>query len=216
MSEFESPHIVSVTPDVRHPALRYISLSDGRTQGPYLASSIIACSVITGCKFDELLQMCLEHADQLTTAKELAMNYLANARHTEREVRNYLSRKEVLRNVAEEVIEWLRNQQWINDEEIGKYMIQKAKMPGSTQSKKMVASKLMQRGLSVSSVASVMCSENYHELSAAKLLAEKKWRELMRKQVVKPRLKLAAYLSRRGFTSTTIHKVLDDLDYSDQ
>lgn len=212
MSEHIVSHVVSVTPDVRRQALRYIHLTDGRTFGPFHASSIIVCTVTIGCEFDESLHLRLVHADQFFSAKQLAMNYLANAHRTQMEVRNYLKGKEVDQRISEEVIAWLREQQWVNDEEIGKYLIQKAKHPSSTKSKKIIASQLMKRGLSSASIARVMQNEYYDELPAAKLLANKKWNELARKQADNPRMKLSAYLNRKGFSNSTIRKILDELN----
>ena len=212
MSEFTTSHVVSITPDVRRQALRYLLLTDGRTIGPYHASSIIACSVTIGCEFDESLERQLERADQIYAAKQLAMSYLGYAHHTEMEVRNYLKNKEVTQSISEEVIGWLREQQWVNDEAIGQYLIQRAKQPGSTKSKKMLASKLMKRGLSNASIASVLQNEEYDEFPAAKSLAEKKWNELVRKQLDHPKMRLAGYLSRRGFSNSTIRKVLNEFN----
>ena len=164
MSEHVALHVASITPDIRRQALRYLLLTDGRTLGPYQASSIIACSVSKGCEFDESLERQLERADQIYAAKQLAMSYLGYAHHTEMEVRHYLNGKEVTQSISEEVIGWLREQQWVNDEEIGQYLIQRAKQPGSTKSKKMLASKMMKRGLSSASIASVMQNEIYAEI----------------------------------------------------
>lgn len=189
-------------------AFRYLRLSDGRCLGPFDASSVLACNVVQGCEFTEALLNCLLHAEQLRTAKELALSYLAYANRTAWEVRRYLARNQVAQEIRQEILDWLLAQQFINDDQLASYLVQRAAEFGGKDSAKALAAKLVKRGIKPASVTRVLTEEGYDELPAARVLAAKKWAELQRKQSPKPRLALAGYLSRKGFSNRTIHKVL--------
>ncbi len=215
MEQFTESRVVSIIRNVNRPAERTLILSDHRELGPYDASSLIACTVTIGCEFTEELSERLAVAEQLHVAKQFVMTYLSYAQRTEVEVRRYLTKKDVRNDIRDEVIAWLIEQKWINDAEIGVYLVQKAKQSGTKQSKNMLAAKMLRRGIARVVVTQLIQNEDYDEMPGARVVANKKWTELIRKQANNPRSLLVAYLSRKGFSHSTIRMVLNEINQND-
>lgn len=70
-----------------------------------------------GMELDDFSFLEIQYQDDIRKAYNLAINYLARRMRSEREIRDYLSKKETDEPVIDEVIHKLTAQRYINDEE---------------------------------------------------------------------------------------------------
>ncbi len=208
--------MIAIQQHATHPEQRVLLLTDRNTVGPFDASSLISCGVSVGCEWNPVIAECLDEAEQLLIAKRYVMVYLTNSQRTEAEIQRYLIKKGMAKAICDRTVEWVRTQGWVNDEEVGLYLIQKAQQSASKHSKNQMAAKLIKRGIPVRSVEQLLKSENYDELPAARAMAQKKWLEIMRKDREHPRAVLAGYLARKGFATATVKKVLAEFQHFDE
>ena len=127
-------------------------------------------------------------------AKEKAVKYLVLTLRTENEVRNKLKKLNVEEDIIEEVINYLKGINYINDSNyIEAYIRQCIKIP--KYSKYEIKMKLLQKGIDKSFVEEKLEKYNLqeYERKIVEKLKEKKLKYIYKK-------KKKAYLYRRGFS----------------
>lgn len=143
---------------------------------------------------------------------ESAVRFLSFRPRSEKEVRDNLLKKKASSEIIDKVVNWLKEQRFVNDEEFVKWWIeQRGKFrPKGTRIIKM---ELIQKGIAQEIIEKLMANgeENREiELNMAKKIVKKKlpkYRSLEKREIYN---KLGSHLARKGFDWDTIKKSIDD------
>jgi regulatory protein len=138
-----------------------------------------------------------------------ALNYLRARDRTRFEVAQYLQRKECPEAVAKSIVDDLEAAGYIDDKAYARRYIEAR---GSLLSRRELRWKLGQRGISTAVTTELLTEDGmYDELSAARALAAKQWRRRMSEPLRARSDKVGAFLQRKGFSSSVIFRVLEEL-----
>ncbi len=142
---------------------------------------------------DLIREMTLDSDKNVATT--LAVKYVSKSLKTKKQIYTYLKGKGYSDNVVYAVVEKLKEYGYINDGEFAKRYIEST---SSTQGKKLVAFKLMSKGVSKDLIESAYENANVAPRENAKNLAEKR---LKNKEITKESiLKTYKYLLSKGFS----------------
>lgn len=160
-------------------------------------------------------QQTVEHDEQYVQAKQRALNYLAHKPRTETEVRRKLRRdEEVPETVIDDVVARLYELEYLDDEAYAEDYVRN-RFASKRYGPDRIRRELVERGID-----RAVAEDALHELFADKDLmsvarehAEKRWARLSDEDDPRRRKqKVYRYLRRRGFTSSTISPLLDELE----
>ncbi len=152
---------------------------------------------------ETLSQMQLD--SEKNTAFDKALTHLSATRKTEKQIRQFLSRKGYLPNVQEFVVQKLKEYQFIDDSEYaGAYVESSLKRKGS----RLVRMELKQKGLADEEIDAAFSSvDEEQELATAKRILEK----YMRGKALDKNTRQKAYrhLLSKGFDADTVKEAID-------
>lgn len=139
-----------------------------------------------------------------------ALKFLSFRSRSEKEVFDYLHKKEDAVEIITQVIAKLKEQKFINDFEFAKQWVE-SRMRFRPKSQKMLGFELKQKGINQDILDTVINDERLmiNDLEQASNLVEKKiekYKGLPRQEVFQ---KLGGFLARRGFDYDTIKKAVD-------
>ncbi len=138
-----------------------------------------------------------------------ALNYLRARDRTRYEIIKYLQRKECPEVVASAIVADLEAAGYIDDTAYARRYIEAR---GPALSGRELRWKLRQRGVSSAVTAELLAQDGMHdEFEAARALGAKQWRRRMNEPVRARRDKVGAFLQRKGFSSSVIFRVLEEL-----
>lgn len=142
----------------------------------------------------ERLKEMLEESEK-TEAVEKALSYVSNAIKTKRQVKDYLIKKGFSETSVRHAVDKLKEYGYINDEEYARRFIEST---GKTQGKRLMAYKLMLKGVKKDDVEAAYETAGGAAKDNAAALAEKR---LKNKEITKENiLKTYRYLISRGFS----------------
>jgi regulatory protein len=143
-----------------------------------------------------------------------ALYYLRVRDRTRQEVLQYLVRKECPEHVASSIVADLEASGYIDDRAYARRFIEARK---SALSRNELRWKLRQRGIAQTIISEMLArDETYDEYTAARELGAKQWRRRQHEPVRARRDKVGAYLQRKGFPTSVIVRVLEDLCAGDE
>ncbi|MCI0183658.1 MAG: RecX family transcriptional regulator [Acidibacillus sp.] len=200
----------------------FIHLEDGTIVGPYLVMSVERIGLRIGNVCDERVQELLRIEDATHQAIEDAVVYVKRKARTEAEVLQFLvKQKNYTPTIALEALAWLRKYQAINDGELISTTVSAAQKTVNTPSKMALTAKLLRRGVTKDQIIKALQVSEYDEFRGALQAGRKKLEQIERKlehEELPPeererKLKtiLGAFLGRKGYSASTIHKVFDQL-----
>jgi len=159
-------------------------------------------------------QQQIEHDDQYVRAKQRALDYLAHKPRTEEEVRRKLRRQDIAAPVVEDVVARLYELDYLDDEEYAHGYVRNrfsSKKYGPVRIRRELVERGIERHTADAAVDEFFAEQDVE--AAARGHAEKRWARLSDEEDIRRRKqKLYRYLRRRGFTSTTITPLLDELE----
>ena len=135
-----------------------------------------------------------------------ALRYLSFRSRSEKEIRDYLSKKENLPEIISQVITKLKEQKFLNDYEFTKQWVE-SRMRFRPRSKKLLSFELKQKGISQDIINNI----TQDDLEQAKKIVEQKivkYKGLPKQKVFQ---KLGGFLARRGYDYDTIKTSIDDI-----
>jgi len=143
-------------------------------------------------------------------AKSLA--YLSFRQRSEKEIREYLKKKNAPPEVAEKIILNLKKHRFINDEEFARMWIE-SRNRASPRSQGVLKLELQQKGISNETIEMQLTGADLakSDLELAKAVVQKRLPRLAgleREEIYK---KLGGYLARRGFNWEVSKRSIDDL-----
>lgn len=142
----------------------------------------------------------------------LAYYYLSIRNRSEKEMREYLTKKNAASEIIEKIISFLLEKKFLNDESFARsWILNRARL--KPKGKRLLQMELKQKGIAqdvIERVLQEVQEEIPDELTQAKDLIVKR----MEKMVGKPRdevyQKVGGFLARRGFSWEVVKKAIDD------
>lgn len=139
-------------------------------------------------------------------ARKRALNYLSRKEHSTREVESYLERKGYDGETASRVTASLRSSGLLDDVRLAEIIVRDG--PGRGWGAARVRQELLRRGIArdlVEDIAQPLLAVDDFELALT--WGRKKWPSCRGEQRIRE-ARLAGYLTRKGFSSSTIIRVL--------
>lgn len=202
---------------------RLLRLSDGTTAGPFLVLSLSQRNITVGSVFTESVLQELVRTDALAAARELSIRYLAGRSRTEAEVKQYLTRHSYHASLADEVVQWLKEQNLLDDGKLSERYVEQTISSGASRSRRDLAQRLLARGVASDQVKQVMRGSQYDETGGAWRDGQRKLAEIDRKlsrgsETLSDKERnrkrwelLAGYLYRKGYAGDTVRLTLRKL-----
>jgi regulatory protein len=147
---------------------------------------------------------------QRRKSMEFSYKYLAYKDRTESEVRSYLAKTGFQSDIIDECLSELKDKDIINDERFIKRYITKKRL--SSVGRHRILSELKNKGIDISIATSFVDDiSDEEEFQTAYAFIEKRIGNLTLEPNIKMKRKIAASLQRRGYSSSIIRKVLDEI-----
>ncbi len=162
--------ITAITPQVKDKARCNIYI-DGRFYCGMGLETVVKNRLKIGSFIDEnaLLQMQLE--SEKNTAFDKALTHLSATRKTEKQIRDFLTKKGYLPEICDYVLAKLRDYDFVND---GQYAQEYAEFAAKKKGKRLIRQELRGKGLSEGDIRGALDGlDEEDELSAAQALAQK-------------------------------------------
>ena len=141
----------------------------------------------------------------------LSYRYLSIRNRSEKEIRDYLGKKNALPEVIEKIICSLKEKKFLNDEEFARsFVLNRARL--KPKGKTLLAIELRQKGIAqdlIEKVLDEVKGEIPDELSQAKSLIVKKMQKMVGLPKQEIYQKVGGFLARRGYSWDVIKKAID-------
>lgn len=138
-----------------------------------------------------------------------ALRFLSYRPRSEKEITNFLKRKKVEPSIINKILQKLKEQDLVNDEEFAKWWIEQ-RQGSRPRGIRVIKMELKQKGISDELITSYQLLIT-NQLELAKKALEKKvksYRNLPREKAYR---KLSQFLLRRGFDWDTVKEVIDEV-----
>jgi regulatory protein len=149
--------------------------------------------------------------EQYEFAKGRAYRYLGFRARSEKEVREYLTKKLTTQIVIDQTIQHLKDYNYINDDEFTDWWINQ-RQTHRPKSKRIIKMELKQKGIS-DEIIEKHLAKSTNDLEIAKQLFEKKRKTFERYTGDQYNQKVSQFLARRGFSWDIIKEILKDDSY---
>lgn len=144
---------------------------------------------------------------------ENVYRYLGIRNRSEKEIRDYLTKKKAEPEIVEHIVELLKKQKFLNDEEFARgWVRQRAQF--RPKGKSALKFELIQKGISTDIIEKVLVEEQEDipdQLTQAMRLIEKRVAKLKGAPRQEIYNKVGAFLARRGFDWDTIKRSIDEV-----
>jgi regulatory protein len=149
----------------------------------------------------------LQAQDALETAYQQALDWISFRMRSEKEIMQYLERKDIPGAVITEVLERLHRSGLVDDENFSRLWIEH-RVDSRPRSRRVLKMELRQKGISEAAIETVL-SGTVSEEELAFRAAEKYVRKLYNADRETFRKKLGGFLARRGFSYNTARQVIE-------
>ena len=147
---------------------------------------------------------------QFSYSKNLALYHLSFMARTEKEIRDYLSKHEVDEKIIQQVIQSLKEDNWINDRQYTQAIINANQLSGDKGSY-MLMQKISQKGVAKSIIQEVL--QEFDMTEVAERTAEKLLKKYQGKLPARAlQDKIIQSLSNKGFSYSEAKEAFDQLD----
>lgn len=195
-------HITKIESQKKNPARKNL-YADGEFLVGVSAETLIRFGIRTGDEIGEEKLKVLQATEELQGAKSVALRFLARRQRTEKEVRDKLRDREFADEEIQKTVENLRELGFLNDEEFARSYI-RHQLTLRPKGKLVLKQKLLLLGIQ-RELADAAVNEAFQEtdqtdvaLQAAQKFIKKSAKR--KDDPRKERQKLAAFLTRRGFS----------------
>jgi len=137
-----------------------------------------------------------------------ALRYLSLRARSEKEIREYLTKREFTPDATTEAITRLKSLKFLNDEEFSKSLI-RSRQVYKGRSKRFVSYELKQKGVEGTTIDKVL-SDSQDDLQTAREFVERKKRVYSTMDKLKFKEKMIRLLSSRGFSYDIIKKAIEE------
>ncbi|MFS0752480.1 recombination regulator RecX [Oceanobacillus sp. 1P07AA] len=160
---------------------------------------------------DEMISI-LEQKDTLHKAYTLTIHFLSYRMRSEKEVRDYLQKKEVDGTHIDEIIKRLKREKWVDDQQFA-LMFVRSRMNSSSKGPKMIQQELYEKGVEGSKITIAL--EQYsiadQKQKVVKLI-NKKLQSKSKDSHQKRMDQIKQNLMQKGFDSGVISIVIQEMD----
>ncbi|WP_422485282.1 RecX family transcriptional regulator [Gudongella sp. DL1XJH-153] len=167
-----------------------------------------------GLEIDEETIDKIKVRDELQSAKSKAYHYLSFRQRTQKELEDYLFKKEFSEDTIENVIQSLSQAGYIEDLDFARIYVR-----DKTTFKKFgpyrIKNELLQKGVSKELIDLALEEEYHEEIQELVDLVKTKYSSIIQDKSEKRFRRIGGYLQRKGHSFETIRKVLDSIDGKD-
>lgn len=147
--------------------------------------------------------------DTLDKFYERTLRFLSFRQRSEKEIRDYLKKKNADDLTSKKIIDKLKEHKFLNDEEFAKWWVEQ-RTRVKPKADRVIKYELKQKGIDLKIIESLFENEDRSDFEKALVLAEKKMKRLDKledKRKVYERL--GRFLASKGFNYDTIKEVID-------
>jgi regulatory protein len=194
----------------------YVNRGSGEEYGFSVdQNTLIEYNLKSGMELDDLHMTEICFFEEMRTAYLKAINYLSYGMRTEKEVHDYLLKKEVPQEVIREVIQKLLEQRYLNDVEYTKAYVQ-THSHVSSKGPQVIARTLRTKGVNEETVTSILheYSDDKQVENAVKL-CQKKIKSYAKLSVKERKQKLELMLRTKGYPYSIITAALDEMEWTE-
>jgi len=142
----------------------------------------------------------------------MAINYLSYRMRTEKELSDYLVKKEAVGSIINEVIQRLKTEKLLDDTRFAKMFV-RSRQQQSTKGPHFIAQELKIKGISAEDMASALQAYGFNEqYENALCFAKQRLKSTDRHSHLEKKNKIGRGLLQKGFELAVIQEVLNDLD----
>ena len=203
-------NITKITPQLKNKS-RYNLYSQETYIGSLDVEFIVKYHIKENCEMsDEAFSQILQE-DQVRFAYEKGLNWIAYARRTEKQVRDYFKRLQIEEEAAQAAVDKLKEYRYVDDQEYAADMAQVLKEKGL--GKRAVAYKLMSKGIDRQIAFQAAEDSEEQEEARAKRLYEKLAAKYAQEEPLKRRRKINANMAAKGFSYDLIAKLFSEEEW---
>jgi regulatory protein len=205
--------VTRITEHPRKPG-RFVVDVDGREFAVVTAEALSDIKVHVGVLLDDARAARLRDAGEFAATYDRALNLLAFRARSGRELRRRLIQKGEVAERVDKVIDRLRELGLVNDADFARQLARSKLAAGA--SRRRLHLEMFKRGVdrqvADEAVAEVLEEEGVSDADSIERVARKKWRTLAAMDPATRRRRLSAFLSRRGYESDDVWRVVRQLD----
>ncbi len=205
--------VTRITEHLRKPG-RYVVDLDGREYAVVTAEALSELKVHVGLAVDDACAARLRKAGEFAAMYDRALNLLAFRARSTRELRRRLMQQGESAERVDKVVERLRELGLVNDADFARQLARSKVTAGA--SKRRLHQEMFRRGvdreIADQAVTDVFEEEGVTDADSIERVARKKWRTLVTMDPPTRRRRLAAFLSRRGYDSEDVWRIVRQLD----
>jgi len=207
--------ITKIEPQKNNPTRRNI-YADGEFVAGVSDETLLRAALRAGDEITAERLKTLIQEEEISSAKQVALRFLAHRARTKREIRDKLREKEFSETHIEQTIENLERAGLLNDTEFARMYVRDA-LSAKPVGKNLLKQKLLLFGIEKTTVDEVL-QETFADVNDEQLATEA-GRKFLKKSLAtrkasdkaQLRSRLAGFLSRRGFGWATIEPVMKTL-----
>ena len=196
----------------RRPGRYFLALSDGRT----LVLGIVALADVGATRAGAILSpdalAALVRESTITDLADRAVGFLARGRRTRRELEQRLRRREPDATLIAASLDRLESSGLLSDSEVADAEASARLRRGEAPAR--VRQMLRRKGIgereAATAISKAVQDDGFDELTACRALVEKRMRALGKLDPAVARRRLTAFLVRRGFGGSVLHKVVGE------
>lgn len=137
-----------------------------------------------------------------------ALRFLSFRPRSEKEIRDYLQKKNSDPQTAQKIIDKLKEYNFINDNEFARLWFE-SRIKLKPRAKRVIKMELKQKGISEELIDEVFENTNSDDKELALILAEKRVKRYVKEEPQKAKEKMYRFLISKGFNYDTIKDVVD-------
>ncbi|GGE78398.1 recombination regulator RecX [Priestia taiwanensis] len=194
----------------------YVNRGSGEEYGFSIdQNTLIEYNLKSGMELDELAITEVFFFEEKRSAYLKAINYLSYGMRTEKEVYDYLLKKEIPQEVIREVIQTLLEQRYLNDVEYAKAYVQ-THSHVSAKGPHVIARTLRTKGIGAETVTAILheYSDDKQVENAVKL-CQKKLKSYAKLSLKEKKQKLEIMLRTKGYPYSVSSAALEELEWTD-
>ncbi|MFD1465981.1 recombination regulator RecX [Lapidilactobacillus mulanensis] len=191
---------------------RYNIFLDGKYAFPVSEDVLMQFALQKDLEVDDKLKQALLAADANSQANQLALNYLSYQLRTIKEMRTYLREHEVSSDVADEIIERLELQNYLDDAEYAKAYV-RTSMILHLKGRNVIRNELRQKGIAPDEIEdALVLYDSETVLENGTKLAQQVWKRQHKFAQRVRQQKVRQALQQKGFTGDEITMIWQELD----
>jgi regulatory protein len=165
-----------------------------------------------GLDIDELSIQEIQYQDDIRKAYHLAVNYLARRMRSEKEIKDYLTQKEVEEPIINEILHKLASQKYINDEEYA-FSYVRTQINTTDKGPDLITMELKERGITEAFIKQAIAEYlKEDQVEKAIKISEKLMKKSTKESQRIVKQKAEQLLLRKGYPFEVIHLALNEAD----